>query len=49
MHESGHPKPGHWDNAEGWEGREAGGGSGWDTCSLMADSRQRMAETATTV
>ena len=30
MHETGHSKPEHWDNAEGWDG-EGGGGSGWGT------------------
>jgi len=29
MHETGHSKPGHWDNPEGWDGREEERGSGW--------------------
>ena len=29
MHETGHSKPVHWDNPEGWDGE---GGSGWGTC-----------------
>ena len=29
MHETGHSKPVHWDNPEGWDGE--GGGSGWGT------------------
>ena len=32
MHETGHSKPEHWDNPEGWD-REGGvcGGPGWGT------------------
>jgi len=26
MYETGHSKPGHWDNPDGWDGREVGGG-----------------------
>ena len=26
MHETGHSEPVHWDNPEGWRGREVGGG-----------------------
>ena len=46
MHETGHPKPVHWDNPEGWT-RE-GGGKGFrvgDTCIPMEDSCQCMAKT----
>ena len=28
MYETGHSKPVHWDNPEGWDGREMGGGFG---------------------
>ena len=28
-HETGHTKLVHWDNPEGWDGREVGGASGW--------------------
>ena len=31
MHETGHSKPVNWDNPEGWDGREVGEGSGWET------------------
>ena len=32
MHETGHSKPVHWDNPEGWDGEGGGvGGSGWGT------------------
>ena len=31
MHETGRSGPVHWDNPEGWDGREVGGGSGWGT------------------
>ena len=27
MHEAGHSKPVHWDNQEGWDGRDVGGGN----------------------
>ena len=40
MHEAGHNL---WDNLEG-RGEEVGGGSGWGTCALMAESRRCMAE-----
>ena len=43
MHETGHSKPVHWDNPEGWDGE--GGGRGFrmgDTCTHMADSCQCM-------
>ena len=26
MHETGHSKPAHWDNPEGWDRRKVGGG-----------------------
>ena len=48
MHETGHSKPEHWDNAEGWDGE--GGGRGvqdGDTWTLMADSCQYMAKSMT--
>ena len=49
MHETGHSKPVHWDNPEGWNGE--GGGSGvrerGDTCTPMANSCQFMAKTTT--
>ena len=31
MHETGHSKPVHWDDPEGWDGEGGGGGSGWGT------------------
>ena len=31
MHETGHSKPVHWDNPEGWDGEGRGWGSGWGT------------------
>ena len=48
MHETGHSKPGHWDNPEGWDG-ERGEREVWDedTCIPMADSGQCMAKTTT--
>ena len=50
MHETGHSKPVHWDNPEGWDGREEAGGSGWgDTRTPTADSCQCMAKTTTTL
>ena len=48
MHEAGHPKPGLWDNAEGyggeggWRGLQDGGRV--DTCIPMADSCQCMSK-----
>ena len=48
MHETGHSKPVHWDNPEGWDGE--GGRRGvqdGDTCTPMADSCQCMAKTMT--
>ena len=45
MHETGHSKPVHWDNPEGWDGGEVGGGFRMgDTCTPMADSCQCMAK-----
>ena len=45
MHETGHSKPVHWDNPEGWMEREVGGGFGMgDTYSPMAGSCQCMAK-----
>ena len=50
MHETGHSKPVHWDNPEGWNemGREVGGAF-WmgDTCTPVADPCQYMAKTTT--
>ena len=45
MHETGHSKPVHWDDPEGWD-REGGGKGVWDgdTCTPMADSCQCMAK-----
>ena len=31
MHETGHSKPVHWDDPEGWNGEGGGGGAGWGT------------------
>ena len=49
MHETGHSKPVHWDDPEGYEAEVKGGrGSGWrDTGTLMADLYQCMAKTTT--
>jgi len=48
MYETGHSKPGHWDNPDGWDGREVGGGFRMgDICTPMADSCQCMAKTTT--
>ena len=39
MHKAGHSKPVHWDNPEGWDGREVGGGFRMgDTCTPVADT-----------
>ena len=49
MHETGHSKPVHWDNPEGWDGeggRRRGSGSG-DTRTPMADLNQCMVKTTT--
>ena len=48
MHETGHSKPVHWDDPEGWDGE--GGERGFrmgDTCTPMADPCQCMAKTTT--
>ena len=48
MHETGHSKPGHWDDPEGWDGM--GGGRGFrmgDTCTPVADPCQCVAKTTT--
>ena len=38
MHETGHSKPEHWDNAEGWDGEEVRRGiQDVDSCTPMAD------------
>ena len=45
VHETGHSKPVHWDNPEGWDGE--GGGSGFgmeDTSTPVADSILRRLE-----
>ena len=48
-HETGHSKPVHWDNPEGWGGSREGGSGQGDTCTTMANSYQRMAKTTTTI
>ena len=48
MNKTGHSKPVHWDNPEGWDGK--GGGRGvqdGDTYTPTADSHQCMAKTTT--
>ena len=48
MHEPGCSGPVHWDNPEGWMGREVGGGvQDGDTHTPMADSCQCMSKTTT--
>ena len=48
MYETGHSKPEHWDDPEGWDGEGGGGGFGMgDTCTPVADSCQCMAKTTT--
>ena len=48
MHETGCSGTPHWDDPEGWMGREVGGGFRMgDTCTTMADSCQCMAKTTT--
>ena len=37
MHETGHSKPMHWDNPEGWDG-EGGGKGVWDGGTPVTDS-----------
>ena len=45
MHDTGCSGLVHWDDPEGWDGREAGGGFRMgNTCTLMADSCQCMAK-----
>ena len=49
-HEAGHSKPVLWDNVEGWDGEEDGGGGvqdGGNTCAPVADSCLCMAKTTT--
>ena len=49
MHDTGCSRLVHWDDPEGWDGREAGGGfMVGDACAPAADSRPCMAR-ATTV
>ena len=45
MPETGHSKPVHWDNQEGWDGEWEGASGQEDTCIPMADSYQCMAKT----
>ena len=48
MHETGHSKPVHWDDPEGWDGKGGQRGFGMgDTRTPMADSCQYMAKTTT--
>ena len=50
MHETGCSGLVHWDDPEGWDGREVGGGRGvqdGDTCTPMTDSCECMAKTTT--
>ena len=48
MHETGHSKPVHWDNPEGWDGEGGEGGFGMgDTCTPMTHSCQCMAKITT--
>ena len=48
MHETGCSGLVHWDDPEGWDGVEVGGGFRMEnTCTPMADSCQRMAKTST--
>ena len=48
MHETGCSGLVHWDDPEGWDGREVGGGFRMgNTCIPMADSYQCMAKTTT--
>ena len=48
MHETGHSKPVHWDNPEGWDGEEGGREFRMgNTCTPVADSCQCMAKTTT--
>ena len=48
MHEAGPSKPVLWDNPEGWDGREVGGGFRMgDTCAPVADSCRCMAKAIT--
>ena len=48
MHEIGHSKMVHWDNAEGWDEEEGGRGFRMkDTCTPTADSCKCMAKTTT--
>ena len=51
MHETGHSKPVHWDNPEGWDegGELEGGFRRGDACTPMADSYQCMAKPSTII
>ena len=45
MHDTGCSELVHWDDPEGWDGREVGGGFRMgNTCTLMVDSSQCMAK-----
>ena len=45
MHDTGCSGLVHWDDPEGWDGREVGGGFRMgNTCTLMVDSSQCMAK-----
>ena len=47
MHETGHSKPAHWDNPEGWDGEVERVFRMGDTCTPMTDSCQCMAKITT--
>ena len=48
MHKTGCSGLVHWDDPEGWDGEGGGGGFRMgDTCTLMADSCQYMAQSTT--
>ena len=48
MHEIGRSGPVHWDDRDGWDEKEVGGGFRLgDTCTPMVDSCQCMAKTTT--
>ena len=47
-HQTGHSKPVHWDNPEGWDGQgdRSGVWVGGNTCTPMADSCECIAKTS---
>ena len=48
MHETGFSGPVYWDDPEGWDGKEVGGGFRMgSTCTPLGDSCQCMAKTTT--